>query len=121
MKITRIETLNCDAGWRPWTYVKVQTDEGLVGYGEYGGGRNAHAIAACIRDVEAVLLGKDPRHIERLIWEMRWVMRNNPSGIAHKTIAGIDKNCRLIKGQVFLWNGAKDWSDLWDVDGTIAK
>ncbi len=34
-------------------------------------------------------------------------------------IAGIDKNCRLIKGQVFLWNGARDWEDLWDVDGVI--
>lgn len=29
-------------------------------------------------------------------------------------IAQIDKNCRLIKGQVFLWEGAKDWQDLWD-------
>jgi alcohol dehydrogenase (NADP+) len=36
-------------------------------------------------------------------------------------IAGIDKNCRLIKGQVFLWNGAKDWEDLWDLDGVIAS
>ncbi|HTP07922.1 MAG TPA: aldo/keto reductase [Anaerolineae bacterium] len=37
-----------------------------------------------------------------------------------KAIAGIDKNCRLIKGQVFLWEGAKDWEDLWDLDGRIA-
>ncbi len=32
-----------------------------------------------------------------------------------------DKNCRFIKGQVFLWPGAKGWEDLWDVDGTITK
>ena len=32
-----------------------------------------------------------------------------------------DKNCRLIKGQVFLWAGAQDWHDLWDEDGTITK
>lgn len=38
----------------------------------------------------------------------------------HK-IAGIDKNCRLIKGQVFLWDGARDWNDLWDIDGEITK
>ena len=36
-------------------------------------------------------------------------------------IAGIDKNNRLIKGQVFLWESAKDWQDLWDVDGIIAS
>jgi diketogulonate reductase-like aldo/keto reductase len=32
-----------------------------------------------------------------------------------------DKDCRLIKGQVFLWNGAKSWKDLWDIDGEITK
>ena len=31
----------------------------------------------------------------------------------------IDKNCRLIKGQVFLWEGAGDWEDLWDLNGEI--
>ena len=36
-----------------------------------------------------------------------------------KAIDKIDKNCRLIKGHVFLWQGAKDWHDLWDIDGSI--
>ena len=34
-------------------------------------------------------------------------------------IAGIDKNCRLIKGQVFLWKDDQTWEDLWDVNGMI--
>ncbi|MFY9306618.1 MAG: aldo/keto reductase [Bacillota bacterium] len=38
-----------------------------------------------------------------------------------KDIEGIDRNCRLIKGQVFLWEGAKSWEDLWDPDGVIAS
>ena len=38
-----------------------------------------------------------------------------------RAIATIDKNCRLIKGQVFLWQGARDWQDLWDLDGAIAS
>lgn len=33
----------------------------------------------------------------------------------------VDANCRLIKGQVFLWPGANNWHDLWDEDGTITK
>ena len=36
-------------------------------------------------------------------------------------IAKIDRNCRLIKGQVFLWEGAKSWEDLWDLDGVIVQ
>ena len=38
-----------------------------------------------------------------------------------KAIAGIDRNCRLIKGQVFLWRDGQSWEDLWDLDGRIAQ
>jgi alcohol dehydrogenase (NADP+) len=34
-------------------------------------------------------------------------------------IAASDKNCRLIKGQVFLWKDGQTWEDLWDVNGQI--
>jgi diketogulonate reductase-like aldo/keto reductase len=33
---------------------------------------------------------------------------------AMEAIQGIDQGCRLIKGQVFLWPGAKDWEELWN-------
>jgi galactonate dehydratase len=31
MKITQIESFIVGAGWRPWTFVKVETDEGITG------------------------------------------------------------------------------------------
>jgi len=34
-------------------------------------------------------------------------------------IAKIDRKCRLIKGQVFLWKEGQSWEALWDLDGTI--
>jgi alcohol dehydrogenase (NADP+) len=36
-----------------------------------------------------------------------------------QAIAGIDRNCRLIKGQVFLWKAGQTWEALWDVKGQI--
>lgn len=36
-----------------------------------------------------------------------------------KRIEAIDRNCRLIKGQVFLWRDNQSWQDLWDEDGII--
>ena len=36
-----------------------------------------------------------------------------------REIAGIDRDCRLIKGQVFLWKDGQNWEDLWDVSGEI--
>jgi len=36
-----------------------------------------------------------------------------------RSIGAIDRNCRLIKGQVFLWKAGQSWEDLWDLDGEI--
>jgi alcohol dehydrogenase (NADP+) len=36
-------------------------------------------------------------------------------------IAVIDRGCRLIKGQVFLWKQNQTWEDLWDLNGEIAQ
>lgn len=36
-------------------------------------------------------------------------------------IATLERGNRLVKGQVFLWEGAKDWHDLWDEDGVIVR
>jgi diketogulonate reductase-like aldo/keto reductase len=34
-------------------------------------------------------------------------------------IEKLDRNCRLVKGQVFLWKDGQPWEDLWDVNGVI--
>ena len=36
-----------------------------------------------------------------------------------REIAAIDRNCRLIKGQVFLWKEGQIWEDLWDIHGEV--
>lgn len=36
-----------------------------------------------------------------------------------QSIAAIDRNCRLIKGQVFLWKEDQTWEALWDLNGEI--
>jgi alcohol dehydrogenase (NADP+) len=36
-----------------------------------------------------------------------------------KALSRIDRNCRLIKGDVFLWKENQTWEDLWDLSGEI--
>jgi hypothetical protein len=36
-----------------------------------------------------------------------------------REIGALDRNCRLIKGQVFLWKEGQEWEDLWDMNGEI--
>ncbi|MFA9392161.1 MAG: aldo/keto reductase [Prolixibacteraceae bacterium] len=45
---------------------------------------------------------------------IRGVMGDPITDEEMEAIGEIDKQCRLIKGQVFLWEGAKGWEDLWE-------
>jgi len=99
MKITRVQAFHCDGGWRPWTFVKVETDEGLFGWGECSDNRNAHGVAGCVRDFEHLLIGRDPRAIELLYWDMLRHSRQNLGGVSHKAIAGIELALWDIKGK----------------------
>lgn len=99
MRITRVEPFHCDAGWRPWTFVKVETDEGLVGWGECSDTRNPLGVAGCVRDFQQLLVGEDPSAIERLYWDMLRAARQNLGGVSHKAIAGIELALWDIKGK----------------------
>jgi galactonate dehydratase len=90
MKITGIDTFVVDAGWRPWQYVAVRTDEGITGYGECSDGRNPYGVTTTAKEFEAILIGQDPRAYEARYWDMYRMARQSPGGIASKAIAGID-------------------------------
>lgn len=90
MKVTDIQTFVVDAGWRPWIFTKVTTDEGITGYGECSDGRSPTGVVGTIEDLKAHVVGKDPRAFEMRFWDMIRGSRQSPSGIAAKAIAGIE-------------------------------
>ena len=94
MKITGIDTFIVDAGWRPWTFVKIETDEGVTGYGECSDGRSPLGIVGTVEDLKALLIGQDPRAFEARFWDMYRATRQSLGGIAAKAIAGID--CAIL-------------------------
>ncbi len=65
MKITQLRTFVVDGGSSNWVFVKVYTDEGLVGLGEGTIASKAQTVAAAIMEHERYLVGKDPRQIEK--------------------------------------------------------
>ena len=89
MKISSVETFHVDAGWRPWTFVKISTAQGLTGYGAISAGQNPYGIDGTIKDLTSLLIGQDPRPYEMLFWDLIRATRLSPGGIAAKAIAGI--------------------------------
>ena len=100
MKIIKIETLHCDAGWRIWSFIKVSSDDGLVGYSEctdaYGSTRG---IVGVVRDLETLLIGKDPREVEKIHWDMYSATRQSPGSVVDKAIGGIENALLDIKAK----------------------
>ena len=77
MKITDIKTFLMMAGspdskesssWsaRNWCFVKVYTDEGIIGLGEGSGW--PRVVETAINDLKPIIIGEDPMNIER-IWQ----------------------------------------------------
>lgn len=52
---------------------------------------------------------------QQYLENLRCVVQDPLTEDEMERIRRADKNCRLIKGQVFLWPGADGWEDLWDM------
>ena len=80
-----------------------------------------HPAVVCIK--WAVQRGQTPipfsTNPRNYIANLRGAAGDPLTGAEMQEIAGIDRNCRLIKGQVFLWKDGQNWEDLWDMNGEI--
>jgi galactonate dehydratase len=100
MKITKITTYAVPPRW---LFLKIETDEGVTGWGEPVVEGRAHTVAAAVEELTDYLIGKDPRRIEDHWQVMRrgGFYRGGP--ILMSAIAGIDQALWDIKGK---WHGA---------------
>lgn len=62
MKITDIKTFVVGNPWKNWVFVKVFTDEGIVGIGEATAGLSTKPGEAQVHELKRFVIGEDPRH-----------------------------------------------------------
>ena len=88
MKITDVRTAVVEANY-DWTYTRIYTDEGITGLGE---SFLAPALTTIIRDLKPLLVGEDPRNVDKLWSKMRWAASGAGSmgGIVYNAISGIE-------------------------------
>ena len=96
MKITKLETFRI----RPrWLLLRVETDEGIIGWGEPVVEGRAATTQACVHELEPYLIGRDPRNIED-IWQSIYrggFYRGGP--VLTSALSGIDQALWDIKGK----------------------
>jgi len=98
MKITRLATFRI----RPrWLFLRVDTDEGIVGWGEPGGEARVNAVEAAIHELADYLVDQNPLEITRL-WEVLTKSGFVRGGASlSSAISGIDQALWDIAGKAY--------------------
>ncbi|MEX2260955.1 MAG: galactonate dehydratase [Bryobacteraceae bacterium] len=85
---------------RPYVFVKLETDAGVVGWGEGTLEGKAAAVIACVNDFREFLIGSDPMQVEHH-WQSMYVHSFYRAGpVMGSAISGIDQALWDIRGKV---------------------
>jgi galactonate dehydratase len=100
MKVEQLETLYCDAGWRPWIFLKATADDGSVGWAEITDSHGSpRGLAAIVEDLTPLVVGRDARAVERIVWDLFRATRQSPGSVIQKAIGGIENALLDLKGK----------------------
>ena len=99
MKITTIESLHADGGWRNLDFLKISTDEGLVGWSEYNESFGGVGVSAAIAGLAPALIGTDPRPWEAHVALLYALRRQAAGGVIQQAIGAIENALLDIKAR----------------------
>ncbi|MEZ5352755.1 MAG: galactonate dehydratase [Bryobacteraceae bacterium] len=85
---------------RPYVFVKIETNQGVIGWGEGTLEGKAGAVIACINDFREFLIGADPMQVEHH-WQSMYVHSFYRAGpVMGSAIAGIDQALWDVRGKI---------------------
>jgi len=90
MRIARIEDLHCNAGWRDFSFLKITSDDGTVGWSEFMENFGAEGLGTVIQRLGEHIIGMDPRAVEKVTAFLHGLTRQSPYGINQQAIAAIE-------------------------------
>jgi L-alanine-DL-glutamate epimerase-like enolase superfamily enzyme len=99
MKVTRVESLHCDAGWRTFSFLKISTDDGLVGWSEYNACYGSVGLPMAIEMLAPRVVGKNPLAGEAIVGELYAATRQAPGGVVQQAIGAIENALLDVKGK----------------------
>ncbi len=99
MKIAKFEDLHCDAGWRTFSFLKVTTDDGLVGWSEYTEADGSRGLSSVIHGMAEGLVGMDPRPVQQIDSLLYVKQVQAPNGVNQRAMAAIGNALLDIKGK----------------------
>lgn len=101
MKISDVKIYTLDAFRSNWAFIKVETDEGLYGWGEASLGGNEKALEGMIEDLKRLVKGRNPLEIEKLMFEVYRDIYWKGGAVLMSALSGIEIALWDIMGKFF--------------------
>ena len=90
MKVANIETLHCDAGWRNYHFVKLTTEDGVVGWSEFDEGFGSPGVTSVIERMRGRVVGQAVGEHERVFAELYCFTRPAAGGVVAEGLGAIE-------------------------------
>src|SRR5260370_15336455 len=97
--IRSVETLSCDAGWRNYHFVKVMTEDGIVGWSEFDEGFGAPGVGTAIQRLSTRIIGQNAFQHERIYAELFSATRPAPGGLVALAVGAIENPLLDVKAK----------------------
>ena len=88
--IQSVETRHCDAGWRNYHFLRITTDEGVVGWSEYDENLGATGLTAVLEEMAPTLIGEPVEATERIRAELVGQARQSFTGVMAMAVGTIE-------------------------------
>ena len=99
MKIATLECLHADAGHRNFDFLKITTDDGLIGWSEYNESFGGKGVTAAIQNLAPAVVGKDPRAYEAVTTLLYALRRQASGGMVQQAIGAIENALLDVKAK----------------------
>src|SRR5437868_8310456 len=99
MKVKSYETFKCDAGWRSFSFLKLVTDDGIVGWSEYNESFGSPGLSGVIDALMPNVIERDPMALELINAVLATRSTQSRGGVVRQAIAAIENALLDIKGK----------------------
>lgn len=90
VRVTAVETLHCDAGWRNYHFCKIRTDAGIVGWSEFDEGFGSPGVSTVIEALASRVVGQSVNDHERIYTELFAATRPGAGSVVGQGLGAIE-------------------------------
>jgi L-alanine-DL-glutamate epimerase-like enolase superfamily enzyme len=99
LRIAKVEDLHAEGNFKALSFLKITTDDGLVGWSEYSEFYGSQGITQLIRRLAQDVIGLDPRNVAKLNADIYAKIRVADGGLNAQAVAAIENACLDIKAK----------------------